>query len=127
MTAPNTDAPAVAWRSVPVEPTEAMLAAGNYTNKTGRLDGTIVAQIYRAMLSAAPAPDLAMREAVARIVARDLARQDYVDDWTPDEGWDLTWGYVDQGCVDFGEIADAILALLSSARKAPSPSETREP
>jgi hypothetical protein len=53
------------------------------------------------------------REEIARIVARDLARQDLVD-WQPVAGWDLTWGYVDQQYVDFGEIADAILAALGT-------------
>jgi hypothetical protein len=52
------------------------------------------------------------REEIARIVARDLARQDLIDDWQPDAGWDLTWGYVDQQPVHFGEIADAILAAI---------------
>jgi hypothetical protein len=69
----------------------------------------------RALEAASPVVPVGVsREEIARIVARDLARQDLIDDWQPDAGWDLTWGYVDQDHVDFGEIADAILAALRS-------------
>ena len=61
----------------------------------------------------APMEAVAWREKVAIAVAQDLARQDDVPDWRPDGGWDLKWGYVDQGEVDFGEIADAIIQALA--------------
>jgi hypothetical protein len=61
-----------------------------------------------------PDPD-EMREGIARSIARELSRQDYNP--VPEEmdpAWDLTWSYIDQGHVDFGQIADAILALLAA-------------
>ena len=51
------------------------------------------------------------REDIARIIALDLARQDDLD-WQPDAEWCLTWAVVDQPYVDFGEIADRVLAAL---------------
>jgi hypothetical protein len=50
-------------------------------------------------------------EAVARGIAGDLSRQDY-DNWTPPSDWDFTWGYIDQGRVDFREVARAIIPIV---------------
>ena len=54
------------------------------------------------------------REEMAREIARELMRQDG-DDIAPDHDpfphSRLTWGYIDQGEVDFGKIVDALAAL----------------
>jgi hypothetical protein len=50
-------------------------------------------------------------EAVARGIAGDLSRQDY-DNWTPPSDWDFTWAYIDQGRVDFREVARAIIPIV---------------
>lgn len=68
-----------------------------------------------------PQPSLSVgldREAVARVIAAELCKQDYdphADPATvfPDDT--LSWAYIDQGGVDFGLIADAILALAAPA------------
>jgi hypothetical protein len=52
---------------------------------------------------------MTLREKIARAVAADFARQEGVDAELPD---DLSWDYVDQGRVDFGEVADAVIAAL---------------
>lgn len=57
----------------------------------------------------------ALREKVARAVASELIRQDYCEDEIdPFPSGELTWRYIDQGEVDFGKIADRILATLSA-------------
>lgn len=56
-------------------------------------------------------------EAMARALARDLIRQDGYED-QPEEVFhpgELSWPYIDQGKVDFGEIATACLQALSQA------------
>ena len=55
------------------------------------------------------------REEVARAIACDLMRQDYdeeSDPFTAGLEGEMTWSYIDQGEVDFGQIADRILALF---------------
>jgi hypothetical protein len=59
----------------------------------------------------APMEAVAWREKVAREIATELARQDYDPDYQPEDGWDLTWSYIDQGAVDSGKIADTLQAL----------------
>jgi len=53
------------WRTVPVEPTEAMFAAALATNEPFH-----PCAVWDAMLAAAPAPD-GMREAIARVVQQE--------------------------------------------------------
>lgn len=72
MTPTNTDTPAVAWRSVPVEATEAMIEAAtgskNPVLNTERWDdpSVDVREIWQEMWAAAPAPDV--RERVVEAV-----------------------------------------------------------
>lgn len=62
----------------------------------------------------------ALREKVARAVAAELIRQDYCEDEIdPFPSGELTWRYIDQGEVDFGKIADRILATLSALQLTP--------
>lgn len=68
------------------------------------------------MLAAAPSvqPD---REAVARVIAADLLRQDHEPGAQPDTvtfSQGLSWSYIDQGWVDFGEIADRVIAYFAA-------------
>lgn len=52
-----------------------------------------------------------LREKIARVIASDFARQDGFEAELPD---DLSWDYVDQGQVNFGEVADAVIAALEA-------------
>ncbi len=64
------------------------------------------------------------RERIARIIAIELIRQDHCgvsDIHDPFAEGVLTWSYIDQGEVDFGKIADAILS--DSSRMAASSEE----
>jgi hypothetical protein len=54
-------------------------------------------------------PAGADREAIARAIAAEIGRQDGGSPFTLDEGFCLSW--LDQGEVDFGKVADAVLAL----------------
>jgi hypothetical protein len=58
---------------------------------------------------------MTLREKIARVIAADFARQEGVDAELPD---DLSWDYVDQGRVDFGEVADAVIAALKESQAA---------
>lgn len=74
------------------------------------------ADAIRTILAAAPSvqPD---REAVARVIAADLLRQDYEPGAQPDTvtfSQGLSWSYIDQGWVDFGEIADRVIAYFAA-------------
>lgn len=65
------------------------------------------------------------REEIARIIARELIRQDFGEISDSDDPFDagLTWPYIDQGEVDFGKIADAILSrMAASSEGEPEPS-----
>lgn len=92
-------------------------------NDMGHRMVTMARDADAAILSARthPQPSLSVgldREAVARVIAAELCKQDYdphADPATvfPDDT--LSWSYIDQGHVDFGLIADAILALAAPA------------
>lgn len=63
-----------------------------------------------------------LRVVVARAIANDLRRQDSGSGALahPFQDEALDWTYVDQGSVDFGEIADAVLAALSASPLQPA-------
>jgi hypothetical protein len=58
---------------------------------------------------------MTLREKIARVIASDFARQEGIDAELPDD-FDLSWDYVDQGRVDFGEVADAVIAALEQSQ-----------
>ena len=61
-------------------------------------------------IAALPSEDV---ERVARAIAKDIDRQD-CDSWTPDDDWDFTMPYLDQGEVNFLEVARAAIAAMTS-------------
>ena len=66
-----------------------------------------------------PQPDALpgdLREKVARRAVAAILEQDGYSADGPYLSADLTLGYLDQGEVDFGKVADAILSLIQSER-----------
>ena len=55
---------------------------------------------------------MTLRKKIARVIAADFARQDGFPAELPEN---LSWNYVDQGRVDFGEVADAVIAALEQS------------
>ena len=60
-----------------------------------------------------------LRERVARRAVAAILEQDGYSADGPYLSADLTLGYLDQGEVDFGKVADAILSLIQSERGGP--------
>jgi hypothetical protein len=56
-----------------------------------------------------------LRETIARAVAAELGRQDDETPWKLAD--DLKVAYLDQGEVDFGKVADAVIAVLPEETK----------
>ena len=57
-----------------------------------------------------PSEDDAKRVALA--IAKDIDRQDY-DSWTPEDDWDFTMPYLDQGEVNYLEVARVAIAAMA--------------
>lgn len=89
------------WRLVPIEPTEAMLDAGQ------AVDGTITARdVYVAMLTASPAPPVSQTEGVERLLQGMLNQR-----WASSSG---EWGVPDWVETDEPRrVAEQILAALT--------------
>lgn len=130
--APQPEAPS-GWRMVPVEPTKAMLAAGD---KIMDCDPLWVARGYRAMIEAAPPPAAPTPEpsdavaefargidAAARFVEKRLADYDAAHGSTDsDTGAREYPGTGDEYVCELAEIAEAIRGLAPPP-SAPEPSE----
>jgi len=101
--------------TVPTEPTEAMIEAGAeaYFSAPGDLEREDFAICYRAMLAAAPdpLPQGVLREAVARVLAKQRGHIDIGHSiWMNEAKSEApVWHF-------YLEDADAILALLTAAR-----------
>jgi hypothetical protein len=65
------------------------------------------------------------REKLARLIASEIENQDYQGSTTPETvrfDRDLCWNYIDQGEVDFGKIADAVIAAIYGGAEKTEPS-----
>ena len=60
--------------------------------------------------AALPSKDDVERVAVA--IAKDIDRQDY-DSWTPEDDWDFIMPYLDQGEVNYLEVARVAIAAMA--------------
>lgn len=110
-----------ALRLVPVEPTEAMLKAGQaeWLESGG---GDPSHDVYRAMLAASPAVQPAAgREEIAGIIRDAIEADDnaQLGGTYFEPGSDrMVYRYVDIGCLDLGEIAARILSAISTPAQA---------
>lgn len=105
---------AEAWRSVPTEPTEAMIEAAQRATPTTYLYDGEPRNIYAAMIAAAPAPDVGMREAIAKTIDTVLDGIDR-DEGEPGGWWPTSTG-VAFGTKVKAELIEALSALIAKGQ-----------
>jgi hypothetical protein len=90
-----------------------------WTEDCGLNDVMVSIDTLRTLLSALRSRPT--REDVARVISQEFYRQEYGDpsapSWTPwSDETPMWWPYVDQGPVDLGQVADAVLALFEGGK-----------